>query len=104
MYAAVEVRFPNVVALLWTNPPDLDLDTLRFYAAANGDTFRLTDYCGRKDLDSDPYVLRPGMPDSIWVTLPCRSIPVDWSFWCYAVDTAGNVSERSNIATWRQQP
>lgn len=102
--AMIEVRYPNVVTLLWTNPPDLDLDTLRFFGAANGDTFRLPDYMGRKETENAPYDLRPGVPDSIWVTLPCRTVPVDWTFWLYAVDTAGNVSEKSNIAAWTQSP
>ena len=106
-YAAVEVLYPNVVTLLWTNPPDLDLYKIQFFAQKVGqtDSIDLGTFYGRRAEDSDPYVLRPGMPDSIWAALPCRAfLHTDWRFWSFNFDTAGNMSQRSNIATWRQEP
>lgn len=107
-YAMVEVRFPNVVTLLWTNPPDLDLEEIRLFAQMVGqtDSMALPRYFGRNEglSENSPNVIRPGMPESLWVSLPCRTDSVGWRFWLFAVDTAGNVSQRSNIATWRQEP
>lgn len=104
--AWVEIPYQNVVVLLWTNPPDADLDTLRFYAwDGQGDTLRLPDYMGHKEYENSEYVLFPGQPDTLIVTLPCRTgVYVDWKFWMQPVDTAGNVGGISNIATWRQEP
>lgn len=106
-YAMIETFFPNVVVLLWTNPPDLDLYKIQFFAQKVGqtDSIAFPPYYGRRQDDNDPYVLRPGMPDSIWAALPCRAfIATDWRFWSFNFDTAGNMSLRSNIATWRQWP
>lgn len=105
--AWVEVIYPNVVTLLWTNPPDLDLAEIRLFAQRVGETdsIPLPTFYGRRDLDSDPYRLPPGRPESTWVTLPCiTGEPEDWRFWLFSADTAGNVSARSNITSWRQEP
>lgn len=106
--AWVEVRIPNVVTLLWTNPPDMDLAEIRMFAqeTTQMDSIALPSYYGRKQfgVEGEPYVLRPGVRDSLWVSLPCRTATVGWRFWLFAVDTAGNVSQRSNIATWSQVP
>ena len=105
VYAAILIPFPHVVTLLWTNPPDLDLHELRFVAHEIGsaDTVRFPSYFGRTEGDPDPPRILPGMPDSMWATFPCIVEPRSWEFWMYAVDTAGNVSERSNVVIWRQE-
>lgn len=108
VYAAILMVFPSVVTLTWTNPPDLDLREIHMVGQEIGspDTLAFPVYYGRKDLglESEDHVLVPGMPDSMWVALPCRGSAHDWTFWLYAADTAGNFSVKSNITSWRQEP
>lgn len=86
------------VQLSWTNPPEADLKSMRFtaYCTSLPDTTYtepMPEYFGRDG------VIIPGARDSLSVALPCRTVQTTWQFACWAVDTAGNVSARSNVAT-----
>lgn len=99
-YALVMVAaFPNVVQLKWTNPPDLDIKSIRFqcWQVGSGDTLEGTRYYGL-GYETVPPILYGSSPDSVWFVVPCRGSVSQWGFRCYVVDTAGNVSGPSNYA------
>lgn len=98
--ALVLVPMSNVVELQWTNPPDRDLQYVKFQAWQVGsrDTLNLPDYYGVSYWTDQPSVIYPSSRDSIWLTLPCRSSGSQWGFRCAGVDTAGNVAAWSNYA------
>lgn len=88
------------VTLVWTNPPELDLAGIRFYAAR---VVLDADWYTTDTLDLGAWVPRcPGCPDTAEFQLPCRSSAIRWRFWCEPFDTAGNVRRPgSNVLTLR---
>jgi len=96
--------------LLWTNPPDPDLASIRFYASheieGRADTLAVGPFPGVGDtLEVGEYrIVAPGASDSVRFQLPCTSTPVGWSLWNTAADTAGNESGTSNVAPWTEGP
>jgi hypothetical protein len=91
------------LALIWTNPPDLDLYSIRFFAVQAGGTDTLvTDaYLGTCPGDPCFPALMPGAADSIYFALPCFSAPTAWYIWAKASDASGNEQpQASNVVQW----
>lgn len=110
------VVFANVVTLTWTNPPDLDLRAVVVYGThpnmpnqknGGGDTIQVAYYRGR-NLDPtdfpDSCYIAPGRKDSLYVCLAPVADTTRWTFWLSSADTAGNLSLKSNPASWTQLP
>ena len=98
--ALVLVPLTNTLQLQWTNPPDRDLKYVKFQAGQVGsrDTLNMPDYYGVQYEGYETPVIYPASPDSVWVTVPCRSGLSQWGFRCAGVDTAGNQAAWSNTA------
>jgi hypothetical protein len=90
-----------LLLFLWTWPKDADTMKARFFVTAQ-------DGSGAYMFDFPLYVISesgdtlrrtwPGSPDSSWITLPCRSVAVDWAASCTVFDTTNvNESGPSNV-------
>lgn len=114
--AWVAVTFANVVTLTWTNPPDRDLRAIEIVGThpnmpnqknGGGDTVQVAYYRGRAyypALYPDSCYIAPDRKDSLYVCLPPVADTTRWTFWLYSADTVGNLSAKSNAATWTQLP